>query len=148
MFHTILTKALARTRVLAYDVIVTDTPPVAQFHHQSTVGGPVKCRACQQFVIGWSDHLRTAHLGSTTVIAADHLRDLARLVATDLSYDLDVVDRIMEAMDQAAHLGVDDLAEGLATLAVDVMLAQVTGSRITSTLHRMADEMAPLPHIG
>lgn len=131
-----------------HPVLATEPPPVAQFHHQSNRGGPVKCRTCQRFVIGWSDHLRTRHLGSTSVIAADHLRLVASQVATILTYGLDVVDDVMNAMDQCARLGVDDASEGLATLAVDVMLGQVTGSRITATLHRLADQMAPLAHIG
>lgn len=128
--------------------IAIDTPPHLQFHHQSYAGGLVKCRTCQRFTTCWSNHLRGHHIGATTVIAADHLRDVARLVAVDQTYGLDAVDRVMDAMDACARLGVDDASEGLATLAVDVMLAQVTGSRITATLHRLADEMAPLAHIG
>lgn len=128
--------------------VALQTPPSDLFHHQSYAGGLVKCRSCQQFTTCWSNHLRTHHIGMTTVMAADHLRDVATLVATDLSYGLDVVDRIMDAMDQCARLGVDDASEGLATLAVDVMLTHVTGSRITTTLWNLADDMAPLAHIG
>jgi hypothetical protein len=129
-------------------VLAIDQAPTAQFHHHTTWGGPVKCRSCQQFVVGWSDHLRRRHIGMTTVFLADHLRDVARLVRRDVALGLDPVDHIMAAMDEAIRLGVDDAGEGLATLAIDVMLARVTGSRITSTLHQLADEMAPLPHIG
>jgi hypothetical protein len=32
-------------------------PPASTFHHQSTPGGPVKCRLCQRFTDDWENHL-------------------------------------------------------------------------------------------
>lgn len=136
-----------------------DVPPSETYHHQSTHGGPVKCRRCQQFTDDWRAHDRDAHPGQTDIgeddvvsldatatveeHAANYLRVMGHMIRLDLTRGLDPVDRLFQAMDTLREIGQDGPSEGVATLTVDVMLARITGTRIASSLDRLAEEVHP-----
>jgi hypothetical protein len=106
--------------------------PIARWIDQTIQTEVLKVRANQR---------RTLPL--LQVATADYLREVGHDVAQDLRNQVDPVERLTIAYDRVFQSGQDDVADGLATLACDVMLTHVTGTRIVNTLYRMADQLAP-----